>query len=328
MNEQERPRADRRISLDPVHDSRHRLRADALARESLVFMLQLPESGLAVFVYTWVNGLGKAGSAFVVYGPEVGETVTDLIDGAPVSDEQGFDDWQVGKVSVRHGKPFESAQVIVAPGGRASLDYRFEAVHPAYNYGSHRDGCPGWVADDRIEQSGRVTGVLTLDGREIPFDTMGHRDHSWGTRDWYFSQHWKWLEAQSGPDLVVHFWEVEALGRKVLRGYVLRDGEMAEVNGVDMSFEHDARLAHTAVFADVRDELGRSTRVEGRTFALYPFVVSPQVMLNEGSMSVTIDGKPGVGHVEMCWPSAYLEHVCTRDISAGSPVIRGLPSAG
>ncbi|NMG56041.1 DUF7064 domain-containing protein [Aromatoleum aromaticum] len=325
MTEQEQTRAEWRTSLDLAHDARHRLRSDALARESLVFMLQLPESGLAAFVYTWANGLGKAGSAFVVYGPEVGEVVTDFIDGAPVSDEQGFDDWQVGKITVRHGKPFETADVIVAPGGRASLEYCFEAVHPPYNYGSHRDGCPGWVADDRIEQSGRVTGVLTLDGREIPFDTMGHRDHSWGTRDWYFSQHWKWLEAQSGPDLVVHFWEVEALGRKVLRGYVLRDGLMAEVTGVDVSFEHDARLAHTAVFADVRDELGRSVRVEGRTFALYPFVVNPQVMLNEGSMSVTIDDKPGVGHVEMCWLSAYLDHVCARDISPGSPVIRGLP---
>jgi len=325
MTEREQTHAKGHPPLAAAHDARHRLRADALARESLVFMLQLPESGLAAFVYTWVNGLGKAGSAFVVYGSEVGEAVTDFIDGEPVGEEQGFDDWQVGKVTVRHGKPFETAEVIVAPGGRASLEYRFEAVHPPYNYGSHRDGCPGWVADDRIEQSGRVTGVLTLDGRAIPFERWSNRDHSRGTRDWYFSQHWKWLEAQAGPDLVVHFWEVEALGRKVLRGYVLRDGLMAEVTGVDVRFEHDARLAHTAVVADVRDELGRSTLVEGRTFALYPFVVSPQVTLNEGSMSMTIDGAPGVGHVEMCWPSAYLEHVCARDISPGSPVIRGLP---
>ncbi|MBD5801558.1 hypothetical protein AZOA_09730 [Azoarcus sp. Aa7] len=325
MTERAQSRAEARTPLEPTHDARHCLREDALARESLVFMLQLPESGLAAFVYTWVNGLGKAGSAFVVYGPEVGEVVADFIDGQPVSDDQGFNDWQVGKVTVRHGKPFETAQIIVAPGGRASLEYNFEAVHPPYNYGSHRDGCPGWVAEDRIEQSGRVRGVLTLDGRAIPFDTMGHRDHSWGTRDWYFSQHWKWLEAQAGADLVVHFWEVEALGRKVLRGYVLRDGRMADVTGVDVKFDHDERLAHTAVVADVRDDLGRSTRVEGRTFALYPFVVSPQVVLNEASMSVTIDGAPGVGHVEMCWPTAYLEHVCARDLSAGSPVIRGLP---
>ncbi|EPZ16232.1 hypothetical protein M622_13470 [Thauera terpenica 58Eu] len=311
--------------IDPVHDSRHQLRADALARESLVFMLQLPEQNLACFVYTWVNGLGKAGSAFVVYGPGVGEPVVDMCDGIDVPASAGFDDWGVGRVRVRHGRPFQDAHVRVVAGGRAELDYRFEAVHPAYAYGGHRDGCPGWVAEDRIEQSGKVSGVLTLDGKQIPFETMGHRDHSWGTRDWFFSQHWKWLEAQAGQDLVVHFWQVEALGRTVLRGYVQRDGHLAEVETVDVSFDHDERLAHTAVRALVRDELGRSTEVLGRTFALYPFVVSPMVMLNEGSMAVTIDGQPGVGHVEMCWPIDYLRHIAGFDLSAGSPVTRGLP---
>lgn len=311
--------------IDPRHDGRHVLRADALARESLVFMLQLPEQDVACFVYTWVNGLGKAGSAFVIYGPAVGEPIVDMCDGIDVSPAAGFDDWQVGRVRVSHGRPFQDAGVQVAAGGRAELDYRFEAVHPAYAYGGHRDGCPGWVAEDRIEQSGKVSGVLTLDGKQIPFETMGHRDHSWGTRDWFFSQHWKWLEAQAGPDLVVHFWQVEALGRTVLRGYVQRDGRLAELEAVDVSFEHDERLAHTSVRALVRDELGRSTEVIGRTFALYPFVVSPLVMLNEGSMVVTIDGHPGVGHVEMCWPTDYLKHVTGFDLSAGSPVTRGLP---
>ena len=326
MSDKKGVKAASRLTIDPEHDRRHQLRADALARESLVFMLQLPEENLAAFVYTWVSGLGKAGSAFVVYGPGVGgEVVADFCDGIDVSADTTFADWHVGKVLVRHGEPFHDVDVSVAAGGRASLDYHFEAVHPAYAYGSHKDGCPGWVAENRIEQSGRVRGELVLDGRRIPFDTMGHRDHSWGTRDWFFSQHWKWLEAQAGPDRVVHFWEVEALGRTILRGFVVRDGEMAEVADVDVRFTHDESLAHTAVVAVVTDDLGRTTRVEGQTFALYPFVVSPQVTLNEGSMAVTIDGHAGVGHVEMAWPSDYLAHVCARDLSATSAVTRGLP---
>ena len=106
-------------------------------------MLQLPQEGIAAFVYTWVSGLGKAGSAFVVYGPAVGEVVADFVDGLEVTEDRGFDDWTVGRVTVRHGKPFEEAHVAVASGGRVSLDYRFEAVHPAFNYGSHPAGCPG-----------------------------------------------------------------------------------------------------------------------------------------------------------------------------------------
>jgi len=316
--------SEERIFIDDIHDGRHRLRAEALARESLVFMLQLPQEGIAAFVYTWASGLGKAGSAFVVYGPAVGEVVADFVDGLEVAEDRGFDDWTVGQVTVRHGKPFKEAHVTVASGGRAALDYRFEAVHPAFNYGSHPAGCPGWVADERIEQSGRVRGTITLDGREIPFDTMGHRDHSWGTRDWFFSQHWKWLEAQAGPERVVHFWQVEALGRTVLRGYVLRDGQIAEVTDVDVRFEHDAALTHTSVEAVVSDALGRSTLVKGTTFAAYPFVVSPEITLNECSMAVTIDGHEGVGHVEMAWPSAYLKHVASKGIQPGAAILRGL----
>jgi len=311
-------------AIDPIHDSRHVLRADALARESLVFMLQIPERDVACFVYTWVNGLGKAGSAFVVYGPRVGDPIASKCDGIDVPASVGFDNWHVGDITVQHGSPFETVSVRVNT-DRAALEYNFEAVHPPYAYNGHKEGCPGWVADARIEQSGKVSGVLTIDGERIPFDTMGHRDHSWGTRDWFFSQNWKWLEAQSGPDRVVHFWEVQALGRTVLRGYVLRDGQMAEVEQVQVQFEHDEQLRHTALRADVVDELGRTTRVEGKTFALYPFVVSPDIVLNEGSMAVTIDGHPGVGHVEMAWPTEYLKHVTKFDLSPGSAVIRGLP---
>src|ERR1700682_5654065 len=297
------------VYLDRVHDARHRLREAKLARESLVFMLQLPAERVAAFVYTWVNAESKAGSAFCVYGPAVGDDgIFEAVDGIAVPKDQGFDDWRVGGAHVRHGEPFKVADVTFR-GERASLEYHFEAAHPPYAYGSHRAGCPSWIADDRIEQSGRVRGVLRLGDREIPFNTMGHRDHSWGTRDWGVAQHWKWLEAQAGPDASVHFYDIQALGRNILRGYVQRDGKIAEVSSVDVSFQHDALLRHTSIDAVMTDALGRTTHVRGTTFALFEFKVSPLATLNEGSMSVEIDGVKGVGHVEMCWPKSYLDYM-------------------
>jgi len=298
-----------KFSLDPVHDARHRLSDDPLARESLVFMLQLPEENLAAFVYTWVNGESKAGAALCVFGPGAGAApIFEVVDGIPVPSEQGFDEWCVGKVRVAHGAALQTADVSYSS-DEVSLQYHFEATHPAYNYGSHADGCPHWLADDRFEQSGRVSGVLRLGDRAIPFNTMGHRDHSWGTRDWGVAQHWKWLEAQAGPDTSVHFYDIEALGRNILRGYVQRDGKIAEVTSVDVSFQHDALLRHTGIDAVMTDTLGRTTHVRGTTFALFEFKVSPLATLNEGSMSVEIDGVKGVGHVEMCWPQSYLAYM-------------------
>jgi hypothetical protein len=296
------------LALDPVHDSRHRLRPEPLARESLVWMLQLPEEDVAAFVYTWVSGDSKAGTAMCVYGPAIGdEPIFEIVDGIAVPFDQGFDDWRVGGLHSRHGDPLEIADVTYT-GERASIEYRFEAMHPAYSYGMHRDGCPQWMADERFEQSGRASGVLRVGGREIPFDTLGHRDHSWGTRDWNMSQHWKWLEAQAG-ETAVHLFEFHPLGRTHLRGYVYRDGVMAEVTGADVDFELDERMYHTSIEAVLHDDAGRSTTVSGTTFSIFEFPVAPTCTLNECSMSVTIDGEPGVGHVEMQWPNAYLDHV-------------------
>ena len=298
-----------KFSVNPQHDSRHQLRDDPTARESLVFMLQLPEHDIAAFVYTWVNGQNKAGAALCVYGPAVGpEPIFEAVDGIAVPADQGFDRWRVGNVQVVHGAALQTADVSYV-NDRVNLQYHFEASHPAYNYGCHAGGCPPWLADDRFEQSGRVSGVLRVDGKEIPFDTMGHRDHSWGTRDWGVAQHWKWLEAQAGPTSAVHFFEMEALGRHYLRGYVQRDGITAEVSSVEVTYQHDAMLLHTEIDATVTDELGRVTRVHGKTFALFEFKVSPLATLNEASMVVEIDGVKGVGHVEMCWPKAYLDYL-------------------
>ena len=298
--------------LDPIHDSRHWLRADPLARESLVFMLQFPEHEIAAFVYTWVNGESKAGAAFCVYGPAVGEkAIFEVVDGIPVPLDQGFDDWKVGGVHVRHGAPLQTAQISVA-GKEASVEFSFEAMHKAYNYGAHAEGCPAWMADDRFEQSGTVRGVLRFGGREIPFEGLGHRDHSWGTRDWGIAQHWKWLEAQAGSDLAVHAFEYNALGKTQLLGYVLRDGEIAEVTEAKFSFEHDKEFYHTTIQAQVLDGAGRSTVVSGKTFAMFEFKVNPLATLNEGSMAVQINGVQGVGHVEMCWPKVYLDYVRSK----------------
>lgn len=300
------------FAMDPIHHARHRLRADALARESLVFMLQLPEQQIAGFVYTWVSGQGKAGAAFCVYGPGIGpQPIFDFVDGVEVPDAMDFSDWRVGGARVCH-QAGDAVARVTYQGAKASLEYEFTAMHPPCHYGGHEGGCPPWMADDRFEQSGSVRGILSLEGRSIPFESFGHRDHSWGTRDWGVAQHWKWLEAQAAPDLAVHVFDVQVEGRNLLFGYVLRDGVLAQVTRVDFSYEHDALMHHTAIHANVTDQAGRVTEVQGHTYALFEFKVNPLSQLNEGSMQLEIAGRPGNGHVEMHWPPAYLAYLQAR----------------
>lgn len=293
--------------LDPIHDGRHRLGTGALERESIPYVISLPEHGLATFVYTWVSKDNVAGCAFLVFGPTIGEQpIMEMVDGIDVGPSMNFDDWNVGPLQLRQDLKLKTAEVR-ASGKRVSLDLRFDAITPAYAYSAHADGCPDWAATNRLEQSGRVKGSLTIDGKVYAVDTTCARDHSWGTRNWDIPQHWKWVHAQAGSDLCLHFWKIEARGRTVLRGYVWRDGVFAEVDHVDVDFENDAQYRHTRIQARVRDTTGRTTTLSGQYFAHFPMPPVPTCTLMEGAMRCELDGKPGVGWSEFMWPTAYLD---------------------
>ncbi|MDB5985813.1 MAG: hypothetical protein JWR16_866 [Nevskia sp.] len=295
--------------LDPVNDGRHQLKEGPLERESVPYVMVLPEHKIATFSYTWVNKQNRAGSLFVVFGPGVGDQpIVESIDEIEMTSEHNFDDWRVGKVHLKQDLKLQTAQLHV-DGERVGIDLRFDAAHPAYAYGFHPEGCPNYAATNRLEQAGRMRGTLRVDGRRIEFDTTGARDHSWGTRDWEAPQHWKWLHAQAGPELCVHFWQIQARGRTDLRGYVLRDGRMAEVDSVHIDFSNDAQYRQTGIDALVHDTAGRTTRVAGSFFAHFPLVPGPHTTLNEGALSCEIDGKAGLGWVEFMWPTAYLDYL-------------------
>jgi hypothetical protein len=300
--------SDRRIPiLDPVHDGRHSLRDLPLERESIPYVVSLPDHGIGAFVYTWVDKESLAGSCCVAFGPGVGKPIFEAVDRIEVGRTRSFDDWKVGKLHLNHDLKLQTARVRVA-GDRIGLDARFEALHPAYAYGFHPDGCPTWAATDRTEQAGRFHGVITIDGKDHGFKSTCARDHSWGTRSWDTPQNWRWLHAQAA-ETCVHFWQIQSRGRTELRGYVFRDGHMAEVTSAEVDFETDDHWLQRRIAAIVEDTAGRSVRVEGKYFAHYPFLPVPSCTLNEGAMSCTVDGSRGVGWTEFMWPTAYLEHL-------------------
>jgi hypothetical protein len=303
--------ADQRLALDPVHDGRHVLRKEPKARESVPYLLNLPEQGLALFTYTWVNQAGEAGAVLAIFGPSIGsQPIMDALPDRPVPADMNFSDWRVGGLHMAQDLRFNQARIEWKT-DKVELDMSFEAMHPPYAYGSDERGCMPYMADDRIEQSGRAKGTLKIGERLINFDTTGHRDHSWGTRDWHAAQHWKWVHAQAGSDVAVHFWLVEAMGRTELRGYVFKAGRMAVVTDVDFQFEYAGALEVQQFTATITDADHRITRMSMQTvsrFLLYP---DPACCLSEQAGTAVIDGKPGVAWIEMMWPENYRQHIGT-----------------
>ncbi|WP_295680360.1 hypothetical protein [uncultured Nevskia sp.] len=296
--------------LDPVNDGRHKLRNLPLERESIPYVIALPEQGIAAFVYTWVTKDNLAGSALAAYGPGIGDTpVFEAVDGIPMGPEKNFDNWQVGKLHLAQDLKLKTAKFGVVT-DRVVIEANYEALHPAFAYSFHPDGCPAFAATDRLEQAGRVHGTIKVDGKAIAFDTFCARDHSWGTRDWGQPQHWKWLHAYN-QGTQVHFWKIEVGGRSELRGYLNRDGQFAQVANVEVSFTTDARYHQKTISATVTDTLGRKVQVEGEYFATLVMPPVPTCTLVEGAMRCTIDGQAAVGWTEFMWPTDYLAYMAS-----------------
>lgn len=300
---------DTSLVLEAVHDGRHVLRDEPTARESVPYLVNLPEHGIALFTYTWVNSAGQAGAVLAVFGPGIGEQplVEHLAD-RPVPASMGFDDWRIGDFSMQQDLRFDRARVRWAS-EKVQLDLQFEAFHPPYAYGRDARGCMAYVADDRIEQSGTARGTLTIGDRRMAFDTTGHRDHSWGTRDWGVFQHYKWVHAQAGPEVAVHFWEVQSLGRTELRGYVFKQGRLSVVTDVQVGYEYEGALNPTSFSAVVKDADGRTTTLTAQVVSRFQLYPEPQSCLNENAGVGEIDGQPAVAWMEIFFPEAYRQHI-------------------
>ncbi|MCB1668247.1 MAG: hypothetical protein R3E73_10890 [Porticoccaceae bacterium] len=301
-------------ALNVKHDNRHKLDGSELARESTAYMIEIPEENIGGFLYTWVNGLGKAGAAVTLFGAGVGDTpIFELCDDIPVPAEMDFYDWHVGGLHKQLKEPLKTAS-LTFKSERVKVEYHFEANHPAYAYSTHENGCPQWIANDRFEQQGRAHGKVEFDGRTIEFDGYGQRDHSWGTREWAVNQHWKWVHAQAGPNLSLHFWELFALGKSHLCGFVCKEGEMAQVVAVDTDFSCNKGLSPKSVSAKITDSKGRITDLSATAYHAFPFPVHELITLFECPLNLSIDGVDGGGWMEMMWPNDLIGYMKDKTI--------------
>ncbi len=307
------------LSIDAIHDGRHDLGAKPLARESIPYIVVLPGEGIAFFTYTWVTKDSVAGAAMAIFGPGVGPVPMQLrLADRAVPRDMNFDGWSIEGFKMEHDLKFDRAHVRWDT-PEATIDFNFEASHPPYAYGSHPRGCPSYAADNRIEQAGRAKGTLRLGDRVISFDATSHRDHSWGTRDWLAMQHYEWFVGQVGNEVAVHFWHLQALGQTEIRGFVYKNGLMAAVSHVDVSVEFDKQYWQQRYTAKIVDESGRLTEVSTQVFAHYTLVPDPSIHLRESGGRATIDGKQGVGWMEVGWPKDCLDHI-NKNGPYGAPV--------
>lgn len=294
------------MALTAADDRRHPPAPGSRARDSLFWQVTVPEERLGVQLYLPIGGR-RAGWNLAVWGDGIGEPILQL-GAAELPEGADLDDLDAGGVRVRHGEPLQTV-AIDAETQRVHLHAQFTGRHAAYSYRDSPDGLPSWFAIDRFEQTGRLTGSLRVDGRELSLDTAAHRDHSWGPRDWRMPQHWTWFVAYAG-DRSVNGWIWIAAGAWGFAGYVADGETVTPVERIEHSIRFDEQYDQQSMDAVVVDVTGRRTRVELESFGVLRLPDERSGSeVREAACVARIDGAEGAGQLECEWPIEYLRHL-------------------
>ncbi len=295
--------------LSPADDLRHRPEPGKRMRDSLFWQMTLPEERLGMQVYLYLNERGRAGYNVVVWGEDSQPLVLRLGSGR-LPDKSDLDDISLDGLSLRQEDSLRSCDLTYR-GEDVAIDYRFQGIHDAFSYRSNPGGLPPWFAENRMEQTGHVRGSLAIGDRVIELDGIGHRDHSWGLRDWNMPQHWKWFVAYTPAGVAVNGWIWIAQGEWGFGGYVTRDGETVPIATIDHHADYDDAMRQQRLRAVVTDIAGGQTEV---TLDVFGVVELPShdpmaTVIREGACRATIGGEPGAGQFETHWVGSYLNHL-------------------
>jgi hypothetical protein len=278
-------------------------------RDSLFWEVMLPEEQIGMQAYLYLTDRGKAGYNVVVWGPEPEPLALHLGSGR-VPDGADLDDFTLDGLTLRQPEPLRTCSLTYRRDD-VVIDFEFRGLHDAFSYHANPDGLPRWFAVNRMEQTGHVHGCVQVGDRRIALDTIGHRDHSWGTRDWGVPQHWKWFVAYTPGGAAVNGWIWIARGEWGFGGYVLRDGRPVPVRVIEQHAEYDDAMRQQRLVATLLDVEGGRTELVLDAFGVVELPTHDPLatVIREAACRATINGEQGAGQFETHWVGSYLDYL-------------------
>jgi hypothetical protein len=297
----------------PYDDLRHRPAPGGRMRDSLFWETIMPDEQLGMQIYLYLTDRGRTGYNVVVWGGHSAEPLVLELENGVVEADTDLDAFSFMGLTLRQPELRRTCELRFRSPD-VTIDFGFEAIHDAFSYRSNPDGLPDWFAQNRLEQTGRMKGVLEVGSRRIEFDRIGHRDHSWGVRDWGVPHHWKWFVAYTESGRVVNGWIWIAYGEWGFGGYVVKDGVTIPVRTIEHHAEYDDEMTQRGLVADLVDITGEVTHLTLDSFGAVrlPTHDPMATVITEAACTANIDGEAGAGQFETHWSGAYLDHLVQR----------------
>lgn len=241
---------------------------DPYWNESVWFSISKPEERLHGFVqYYFRPNMGMLNGGPVLWDPS-GTFVWNCLyynwshlQAAPPGAEK-FNMTARNSLSVKVLEPLTRYSIRYDKDG-LSFDLLWQAIGPIHELVT---GDPGQqkTAKFHIEQPGRMTGMVRLDGREISIDCFSMRDTSYGPRDYeslatggYF---WG-IAAHSAFHAIAMG---EGSEQKVIGGFIWKDGELSSLAAGRRKVTRFGTYGPQQVELEATDRLGRTMRANGR----------------------------------------------------------------
>lgn len=158
------------------------------------------------------------------------------------------------------------------------------------------------VGSEHYEQAGKVTGTIRFGGETLEIVGSGHRDHSWGVRDWSAPRAWTWLTCQFGDELAFNLSRVAIESVDIFNGFLCHGGRNYPLRRAKLTTEfEDDGTTQKALSFTFEDTSGMTVDVSGEVLTVIPLDLRSRghaTMVNEGLAKYTWEGRTGYGIAE------------------------------
>src|SRR5215213_9164721 len=297
-----------RDTFGPIDDSPHQPSDNHYETETYWFSFFVPERAIGGWLYasTRANVGVTAGGAWMWDDGGVAPWDLPFYENfshlkLPRETSPGQVEFPTG-MSVAVVEPGMSYDLVYDDRDRFRANLRFDGLEQPVPL---RAGAPPYPRASHYDQTGRVTGTLSLDGERIEVDCYAMRDRSWGPRNerGYRRVGYTWA---ASPELSLLTYTAPGDGdrdeEQVHSGYLRRGDQVAQITGGRRRVQRDPQEQWvTGIDLEISDELGRTltAHADGGSRLILPGSTSATV---NTSLRWTVDGLELHGEDQDVWP--------------------------
>lgn len=308
------------------HDRVHEPADDSRWRESYYFSFFDQRTGIGGFSSIGKRpARGHSGSINVIWGPQIPTLIASELDSFGEHD----DTYEVAGLSYESDRPFGSWRLrfegVLNDGGdglecdhaalgptassqapkvEVAYDLTFTPSYPPYLY-EHRAEWQN-LFTGHVDEVGAVAGELRIGGVRHELDGRGGKDHSWGVRDWFKAQAWRWVDlVGEGLDAELALWRATFDGESwVEDGAIFTDGSALPLARYEEQVTTAPRVRKprpAEVSIAVEAAGGRRLELSGRAVRVVPIFFGREGLLSWNDRALvecTVGGLPAWANVE------------------------------